>query len=547
MITLVVNPIVLAALQKAFPTPASSAQNCLAKYVDVLQSLLIESINQGQTPEQRKLKLYSLSTKRLRDEGPQIGAKKTRLHKWLKENKLELVKLHSQGNNLKGLVSEVKLTSLVTMHDALELDKKMINQDVSDREMMDYLDGTDASNQKLVHFLYPELANGVIEPEVFKAFHRVPVELQSLKNYIVWLSTEATLIKADQKKKELRQARIILGVATFLGWYLQRKKPSLFGRMYYEGVSVQNVSKELRRAMLGDCWEYDMRSAVIAWKMGFAEPYLAARSESKNLRKVFKTTLSYLEDKPDFMGTVRHFVFDEDSNANKDLQTKLLKQAITAISFGARHTTTGWKGADGSWEKPAIVDIIKNPDERKRFLNDATIRSFISEQNALDTFIFDLVKRETPELLKLAHLQTQSGRVSKSKVLAYRYQKAETEVMNVVRRMAKESGKTVIANVHDAIFLKQRLGVDLKSEIEFQMHEQTNNPYWSLAPKELKGFVSRFRDEIQEENEHRKRIAQEEAQARALTGKACSTKKILSSEERDFARDCEDFQRNFYL
>ena len=74
--------------------------------------------------------------------------------------------------------------------------------DASDREMMDYLDGTDFSNQKLVHYLYPELAGEVIDQEeVRKKFHFVPVDLQSLKNYIVWLSTEATLIKEDQKKQ----------------------------------------------------------------------------------------------------------------------------------------------------------------------------------------------------------------------------------------------------------------------------------------------------------------------------------------------------------
>jgi hypothetical protein len=317
--------------------------------------------------------------------------------------------------------------------------------------------------------------------------------------------------------------------------------------MYYEGVSVQNVNKELRRAMLGDCWEYDMRSSVIAWKMGFAKRYLAERSESKDLRKVFKTTLNYLEDKTDFMETVRYFVFDESSNSGKEQQTKLLKQALTAISFGARPSKAGWLGVDGLWKKTAIVDILRNLDERKRFLNDPGVQSFIREQNALDTFIFDVVKRETPDLLKLAYLQTRCNRISRSKVLAYLYQKAETKVMNIVRRVARESGRTVIANVHDAIFLKKNLGVDLKSEIEFQMHEQTKNPYWSLAPKELKGFVSRFHDEIQEENEHRKRIAQEEAKALALAGKKCLPRRTLSAEEREFARDCEDFQRNFCL
>jgi hypothetical protein len=42
-----------------------------------------------------------------------------------------------------------------------------------------------------------------------------------------------------------------LGVAAVTrGYYLQRRKASPFGRVYYEGTSVQNVNKELRRAVI---------------------------------------------------------------------------------------------------------------------------------------------------------------------------------------------------------------------------------------------------------------------------------------------------------
>jgi hypothetical protein len=166
----------------------------------------------------------------------------------------------------------------------------------------------------------------------------------------VWLSTEAELITLQKKNQALRQARIILAIASvFNGHYLQRKKPSEFGRLYYEGVSVQNIKKELRRAMLGDCWEYDIRSSVVAWKMGWSKQYVYSPEQGEDLRKVFSATLGFLEDKADFMATVRHFTFDESSPVPKDLQPKLLKQAFTAISFGARVTTQGWQNESGGW------------------------------------------------------------------------------------------------------------------------------------------------------------------------------------------------------
>jgi hypothetical protein len=41
-------------------------------------------------------------------------------------------------------------------------------------------------------------------------------------------------------------------------------------------------------------------------------------------------------------------VFKKDSRVPKDLQTDLLKQALTAISFGAKHNSRGWPN-DSGW------------------------------------------------------------------------------------------------------------------------------------------------------------------------------------------------------
>ena len=46
-----------AALQKAFPKPAAAAKRALAKYISVVESMLFDALQRGQTPEQRKLGL----------------------------------------------------------------------------------------------------------------------------------------------------------------------------------------------------------------------------------------------------------------------------------------------------------------------------------------------------------------------------------------------------------------------------------------------------------------------------------------------------------
>ena len=515
MIKLTVHESVEAALQKAFPKPAAAAKRALAKYIGVVESMLFDALQHGQTPEQRKLGLYEISLEQLANKGGQIGPKKIRVHKWLSDNDWDIVQTVIKGSKFSGQNSQVKLTSLVTVQNNLQVPAASLSAATTDEEIDAYLSGDDVSNIALFDHLYPEYNLEWREDKLRQLFDWVPVDIESVKAYVYWLETESKMIQGPKKDLALRQALSILGIAAVTkGYYLQRKKPSPFGRTYYEGTSVQNVNKELRRAMLGNCWEYDIRSSVVAWKMGYARGYLAASGLDQDLKKSFPATLLYLEDKADFMATVRHYVFPESSPVPKDLRPKLLKQAFTAISFGARQTAKGWLDASGNWTNPALVEILQNADDRMRFLSDDIVKSFIKEQNILDNYLYDLLKKFHPELLLEKYLQTDSGRPSKAKVMAYLYQHGETHVMDIVRQVALANGHIPIANVHDAIFFKRRLGVELKSEIEWQMRQQTGNPYWHLTPKQLERYKPRSLNAEHEQKEHKARIAAEEKAAK---------------------------------
>ena len=514
MIKITVDQKVYEALQKAFPKPANTAHRALAKYISVLETMLFKSLHFTATPLQRKFNLFAISLQQLANQGGQIGPAKLRVHAWLRSNNLSLVDPVILGSNLTGGVSQCRLTDLVTMVDTLAIEETILKSVKSDRELDQYLGGDEFSSYQLVNLLYPEIKRRASDSELDELFDVLPVDIESVKSYIVWLTTESELITFEKKNQALRQARIILAISSVMdGNYLQRKKPSAFGRLYYEGVSVQNINKELRRAVLGNCWEYDIRSSVVAWKMGWAKHYIDSRGQGEDLRKVFSATLGFLEDKVDFMATVRHFTFDESSPVPKDLQPKLLKQAFTAISFGARVTTHGWQNDYGGWSNPALVDIIKNGDDRNRFLADATVQAFIKEQSILDAHLYELVKVQRRDLLSKPFLQTPSGRPSKSKILAYLYQHDETEVMNVVCAVAQKYDRTPIARVHDAIFFKRKLSLDLRHEMELMMQEHSNNPYWRLSHKQLERYEPRYLDLKLEEEEHKERIKQETADA----------------------------------
>jgi hypothetical protein len=258
--------------------------------------MLFDALQRGLTPEQRKLGLYAISLEQLANKGGQIGAKKIRVHKWLTDNDWDIVQTVVLGTKFSGQNSLVKLTALATIQNSLQVPVQSLSAATTDEEIDAYLSGDDVSNIALFDHLYPEYNLEWREDKLNTLFDWVPVDVESVKAYVYWLETESNLIQGPKKDLALRQSLSILGIASVTkGYYLQRKKPSPFGRTYYEGVSVQNVNKELRRAMLGNCWEYDIRSSVVAWKMGYARGYLTASGLDQDLKKSFPSTLLHLE------------------------------------------------------------------------------------------------------------------------------------------------------------------------------------------------------------------------------------------------------------
>lgn len=514
MIKLTPKPEVLEALRKEFPTPPKSAEKALAKYCKVLGAMLFDALQRDRAEDERKLHLYSISTSALANKGGQIGKNKVRVHGWLAENGCALVQMADKGSNISGLLSKVKLTKRVTMEDPLSINTQAMTDEQAQREIDAFLTGDEGSNKALFEHLYPELSGDDAEDLLRSLFDTVKVDVESLSAYVTWLNTKSDKLTDAQKKSRTRQAKTILAVCAYTGGtYLQRLKPSAFGRTYYTGVSVQSVPKDLRKAMLGNCWEYDVRSSVIAWKMGYGARWVAENKPGASVRDEFKATLNYLEDKKDLMHTVRLYTFLEDSNVKRDQQLDLLKQAFTALSFGARLTTKGWQDTGGTWQNPALVSILKNPEERARFIKDPSVLAFIKEQNTLDDWLIEQVKKDRPELLRDPNLQTISGRPSKAKIVAYLYQNNETHEMDIVRAAVEASGRKVLANIHDAVVINKRLGAELKAKIELLLQEETGNPYWRLGATQYERFNSTPKEVLDEEKLHRQRMAELEAKA----------------------------------
>lgn len=517
MIKLTVDDRVLAALKVAFPKPVNCAQRALDKYVAQLTDQIEAGLRFERTAFEVQKGIYSISTSVLANKGGQIGKLKTRMHQWLQQNNLSLIQVVQQGSNLTGKVSQVKLTNLVTVVDSTEVMIRDVAQANTDDSFLAAAYGTRAEQKALAAKLYPDLDEMTKAGTVDDVYDRLPVNVNSLLGYIFWLGRDLRDISDAKKSHYMRQAQLILQATAALGGktYLQRRAPSAFGRTYYEGISVQNINKLLRRAVLGHCWEYDIRSSVIAWKLGYVNSLLISEGFEEPAMRRFFTSILYCEDKPDVMATVRNEVFFGNRTFDVATQEKMIKLAFTAIAFGARKGTKGWRSNAGHWQNPALVDIIKNKDVRDLFMKSGTVRHFIAEQEALDEYIFQLIKQHQPELLKNPEVLTPAGQISRAKVIAYRYQHAETQAMSLVKQAAAEFAGKPIATVHDAIFFKRKISWDNRCRLVDAMRTGMANPYLYLEAQEHEAFKWYSIDEANEIEAHKQRMITAEQLAKA--------------------------------
>lgn len=460
MIKVKVDPIVLTSIRKAFPK-ANSAKNALDKYIALFEEMLNESVLYRIMPYNPSLNVYSISLFKLNEKSPRIGSDKIRLHKWLVDNNLSLFETEQLGaiGGINKGSSIIKPSSLVTLIEVFE----SIDPETAFKKY------------------HPNLENFA---QQINDYDRCEIDVESLNNFVNLLNQIKKPTKKD--RTALEQAMHIAAAATYKkNVYYQKRKHSDFGRTYYEGLSVQNVRKDVREAMLGDCFEYDMQSSVIAWKLGYAQAIIDADPSlnGKSVQDVFPQCYQYWEDKSVLIDAIRANVFTGNYYTDKK-QIKLVKQAMTALNFGARRTSHSYFNSEGIYCKQAIGTIFSDYDECEDFLNSDIVIEFIEEQKLLNTTIINPTNQSA--LLAKPFLLSNNNRLKRNKALAYLYQNEETRVMDIVRQHAKKHNLSILANIHDAIVLKQKINDQVIKNIYADILTQTGNSFWLLNETALK-------------------------------------------------------------
>ena len=320
----------------------------------------------------------------------------------------------------------------------------------------------------------------------------VPIDIVSLTNFIS--NTVKEIEKSEKNTKHeltlyrnLRQAKYIKVISIFFSEaYGEPVLPmiqnmSVYGRMYYKGINIQNISKTVRKACLGDHHSYDLNAAVYSIKLMLAKDILKQYGISDYGH--FTYTKEYLDYKnPIRKQLAKHITKYNDGE-------KLVKEAITAIGFGARIGGGSWQ-VDGEWHTSSIEDIIMNRKDRENFMNDPWIKKFVREQQSITNIITNEFIDDKHFNDKVSNIPTmfKNGKLRRTQVMSYVFQHTEKMIMDQIT-----VDIPVIARIHDSFITKNKLSNAQITDIKYQLNSL--EPLMTIDNEDFRAWTSNDDDD----------------------------------------------------
>ena len=481
MIKLEYDPSVLSALQVAFPKPKNSAKRQLDKYVNLLEVLIHMSMFK-RSNYARITKSYDIPLKTIWRLGPTINNREYRVHEWLEKNGFALVKnIRSDASNLTNEHALLRPTSLLIIKNENLLNDLRLK---TPSELDNYLDElTEEWISKVNYFQSDYLSSSERDKE--NLFHTTEVDIISLQNFMRKLVNGDLKLNRIQEETSIFQAELILRTAQVNNGLLHQKiDKKAFGRTYYEGQSVQSVSKQLRETFLGDSYEYDCKSCSTSWKIAFAYEWHSQKKRRKySIAETFSAMTFYLNNKQMFFDFVSNQIFLNSSLLDASEKTAILKEAMTALGFGAKLSVGKWRDVKGEEKMTSLKDVFKKDIETlTRFINCSLVKKFNEEQAVLNKFIVNKFLVDKQWLLDMEEEEKRKKcKFTQAQRVVWLFQHAETIMMDKVIEELKKLNKTVLANVHDAIVIREKLSEKELEMIETEVRQYTKVEYFALG------------------------------------------------------------------
>lgn len=333
----------------------------------------------------------------------------------------------------------------------------------------------------------------------------IPVDVAGLEHFAVQCERELQkkhhpnyLNRVRQNLRVVKQVLVV--VNSYNGRWPHLSKSSPYGRNYYVGLSLHNCSSEVRHAALGHHYSYDLDAACYAVRLLLVED-IFARANSDTLG-LYTNTKDYLTHKSAIRRRLaQHIQHYPDGE-------RLVKEALNAIGFGARLEEGSWLTAAGTREYNAISKIIRNSEDRERFMTDPWVIEFTREQEEMITIISEYYLTDdafAEHLRTVPNMTNNRGTIKPNQVMAYLYQHMETQI---IQHLTGDLEVTV--TIHDGFIAKRRYNL-----LDLRVQLREISPYLDISVEEHIAF----RTETDDELEHHEFIRQEEARVAQLAGK----------------------------
>jgi hypothetical protein len=367
-------------------------------------------------PMDTKLDLYPVSTEQLNVACGRFGSRGKQVYWWpILHKAFPLVEIKTRGSKNKSLSKQGQLTKV----------KVLFKMDWEAEYIETIKDQVTA------------------QPD---AYDWAPIDLNSIGAFIIesrvpsyQKSAMNIMAVAEQFKTDDAWAKLPM-----------LRRPAESGRVYYGGINLQNCPSTVRHAALGTHHSYDLRSSVYAWQI-----YMLRMIQDLGKYDTpagTRCTRELITDKH----TVRNRLVETlvDISGSADHKSNIIKQAVTAIGFGARKSNAYYE--NDVLQTKGLAGVIYDKGSREAFCSDPWVVEFIREQDAIGRQICDAVLELEPAY-RTDPVVSNNGKLSRKRLLAFLYQQAETKMIRHVMRHVEAA--EILLWVHDGFCTRRAINL----------------------------------------------------------------------------------------
>ena len=226
------------------------------------------------------------------------------------------------------------------------------------------------------------------------------------------------------------------------------------GRHYAQNSSIQNFPKELRKLVLSDYSEVDIKCAIFSIYKNLAELY--------GYKGSMKYINSMVENPKEF-----RYRFTSDSLKYDDV-----KSVLTAIAYGANANVydmySQYINSDYCYRKSSLLTITEHPKDVIDMVNTTEISGLVSELHKLGKFLISKSKKNDNIVNIFGNVLNCNRKTSYGKKLAHIYQAWESRIMTTLSNMSIND-KEKLCDGHIALYLHDGIYVDksIAKKIDF--------------------------------------------------------------------------------